>query len=172
MLAFALLFPALAFAGPLAGRAAEAPSVKRGAEPAFFAPSPPGSPPSLFCEAPSYKLSKDKVRVPWGAWLAIRDWARANNGQWDLTRTTTTTYGDWNILHRVNDTYIAVQSSQITAVGNQDVADLIDRIHNDLRTDENGNAEYYSFDEDGSFGNCIGGVHVGFYLKTEFHLGG
>ncbi|KAI2629124.1 hypothetical protein GGS26DRAFT_598869 [Hypomontagnella submonticulosa] len=171
MLALALLlFPFSALAGPLTGGLSQAPSVKRDAEPAFFAPAPAGSEPYRFCEEASYKLSKSRAGLRWSEWQAIRDWAQANNGQWDLTRTTTNHYGDWNILYRSNDTYIAVQSSEITAIGSQDVVDLIDRIHKDLQPNQYGYPDWYSFEEKGSFGNCIGNVHVTFYLRMEFHF--
>ncbi|KAI1738521.1 hypothetical protein F4680DRAFT_425193 [Xylaria scruposa] len=92
--------------------------------------------------------------------LEIGEWAKNNNGMWILDATAATD-DDWNVLRVQGACALVVKNTQPTSIGNKDVVDFIEAVH------QGDGIELGSIEELGTFHGCQGGVDVSFWLRSS-----
>lgn len=89
--------------------------------------------------------------------LEIGEWATNNNGMWILD----TSDNDWHVLSVQGTCALIVKNAQPTSVGNKDVMDFIEAVH------QGDGIELGPIEELGTFSGCQGGADVSFWLRSS-----
>ncbi|KAI1191991.1 hypothetical protein F5B17DRAFT_125816 [Nemania serpens] len=146
---------------PLAALAAPEATISRCFNAAPFAPGTPEQ--GSFDRCSTVTHHKGRLAHPANMLdcLEIGAWAKKNNGVWILHATTAAGAYGWYALRTQGTCALIVRNSEPTAVGNQDVADLIEAVH------LGDGIALGPIEEVGYFGGCQGGVNVSFWLRSS-----